>query len=1538
MSASNAPDSNDHKDQVNAVAGQKTCLAPGGGSFCAETAYPGTPDNHFGRESVHNNIQFFTTGASYFSAVAEAIKSAKECIFIAAWQLDFDVMLNAEERLFDCLHKALDANKKLKVYVLPWASTKVPINTHDLETLCALSLLNAGKENELTPKQEKERGIETPWYSLNENYHHDKLAWRKQRVHVLPAISQADQDIFTLAYSHHQKIIVIDNETAFLGGIDLAYGRRDDNRFTLAWEDRRGRERYNPCIPPVAKLKSTETRHYLTTSELVSAIAMEGDLISRMSRKWKKIQEEVGNDIERANEMFDQWMKKEMPLLDKSIETLKEYGEMVGKYFADKKDGAIQWVKEFLAARLKNNDIKLPDMIENIILGGPAGMIFGQLQDPLGIVLNYLITSDRTLEDLPPGVKQGIVEIFRLITARLYTMCVFLSDVQGTRYSYLLDKNPETGEHYTLIPPGDQYHADSQPRMPWHDVHCKVQGPAVYDLSMNFVRRWNGLQARLYDDYKNKNFPGWVELLLGIFAPVIEATIPKLVEEVTKQIDQILVDIENNTNLQKYANEANSALRETQARLQGNPHIQRIKALRNEIGRESEKLRKDIKKLFDTTITEIKKKLDAERQAAAAEAEKKLVAVEDEIEKLYNTTYENLTAYEKAVIEKFDKLLKTVGVKPEEREKIVGFTKELYQTGKTLWQLGKNLGDAAYKGYQRGGGYGAALAVCLELVRWILAKMLKDLWEEGKMAAKRMMAAYVKVPKPSYIPLDLLPDPKLKTPQEGKEKGNIQLQVLRSASVRMLEDEFKALEYSLKGVTPQVLEEEQKRGHGRAQPKEKEKKMTQQQKEMARQVELWRRKEKICTGSDEDAPPAPPIESSDKAPTVPEENCYEAICNLIRNSIHFVYIEGQFFQSDYGHDAKVDPNVLSGPMSDMYDYNRIPNFQKRDKDFGGALTKMLRDGQIPDMTEENISTLVQIKLIDEDFFGRIKQCILNRATILASNRIATPQDHIENIVGHMLVERIEKAIFCNSPYHAYIVMPVYPEGNLSDFALMTQVYYTMQTLFNGQDSLVAQVQRAILIKRMLDTPKGEPEHAGTLTEAEGRVDAMSRYELEKEVPPEQWMEYLTILNLRNWTVLEKGAPVTEQIYVHSKLVIADDRCAVLGSANINDRSLLGDRDSEIAVLIQDGGQDFKKPITGGPLIPVSQAIHELRVRLWTKHFALGTPDEPQTRQTAPGSGGAVPGPLGALIPPFLTLKAAQHMKNRAGDAVKKVQEVAQAKPTQHPVDTLKEAAQAYWNDTVERDEKVLKQDNSWGCINPAKSLDKVLDKPAAPETWRAINAVALKNLDEYTRAFYYTPRNDEGDNPFCQPVKQLQDEQDKYLERAALPHSKDTGPLTLLGEPRARIGRRGSSIWPGWWYKNIFNHEELSLPKERLNTSRYWHPFEAAFWEDDEKRKKRAKKEDQKPETVEIRERPPCGKPTGVMGFIVAMPWLWTAGENNKSGLNLRIIAYLDELMNGKPAPGTEGSAPKAYAEAETSKPQTYAEAKTTEPSTTERA
>lgn len=63
-------------------------------------------------------------------------------------------------------------------------------------------------------------------------------------------------------------------------------------------------------------------------------------------------------------------------------------------------------------------------------------------------------------------------------------------------------------------------------------------------------------------------------------------------------------------------------------------------------------------------------------------------------------------------------------------------------------------------------------------------------------------------------------------------------------------------------------------------------------------------------------------------------------------------------------------------------------------------------------------------------------------------------------------------------------------------------------------------------------------------------------------------EYIQFYTLRTHGTIH-NIPVTEIVYVHSKLMIIDDRVVLIGSANINDRSMMGSRDSEIAVVIED---------------------------------------------------------------------------------------------------------------------------------------------------------------------------------------------------------------------------------------------------------------------------------------------------------------------------------------------------------------------------------
>lgn len=80
-----------------------------------------------------------------------------------------------------------------------------------------------------------------------------------------------------------------------------------------------------------------------------------------------------------------------------------------------------------------------------------------------------------------------------------------------------------------------------------------------------------------------------------------------------------------------------------------------------------------------------------------------------------------------------------------------------------------------------------------------------------------------------------------------------------------------------------------------------------------------------------------------------------------------------------------------------------------------------------------------------------------------------------------------------------------------------------------------------------------------------------------------------------------GVPVSELVYVHSKLMIVDDEKVLIGSANINDRSLLGSRDSEIAIVIEDE-QICEIKVGAQKVRKVRKFAHNLRVELFMEHF------------------------------------------------------------------------------------------------------------------------------------------------------------------------------------------------------------------------------------------------------------------------------------------------------------------------------------------------
>ena len=209
----------------------------------------------------------------------------------------------------------------------------------------------------------------------------------------------------------------------------------------------------------------------------------------------------------------------------------------------------------------------------------------------------------------------------------------------------------------------------------------------------------------------------------------------------------------------------------------------------------------------------------------------------------------------------------------------------------------------------------------------------------------------------------------------------------------------------------------------------------------------------------------------------------------------------------------------------------------------------------------------------------------------------------ENLIGEALANRIAQAIRRNQPFHVYLVLPVHPEGKLDDITVVGQVHWTMQSLTFADHSLVNSIRRAIAAKRLCKNPLNDDAWEKALLDVEKIGIKKPLY---KEVKADEWSKYLTLLNLRNCQKVGERI-VTEQIYIHSKLLIVDDRHVIMGSANINDRSQSGKRDSEIAVMLLDNAQE--KAVLRESVTTVNTVARKLRMDIWTKHFGLTLGDK-----------------------------------------------------------------------------------------------------------------------------------------------------------------------------------------------------------------------------------------------------------------------------------------------------------------------------------------
>ncbi|KAL2902300.1 Phospholipase D beta 1 [Bienertia sinuspersici] len=187
------------------------------------------------------------------------------------------------------------------------------------------------------------------------------------------------------------------------------------------------------------------------------------------------------------------------------------------------------------------------------------------------------------------------------------------------------------------------------------------------------------------------------------------------------------------------------------------------------------------------------------------------------------------------------------------------------------------------------------------------------------------------------------------------------------------------------------------------------------------------------------------------------------------------------------------------------------------------------------------------------------------------------------LTGTWIVSKIR----ANERFAAYIVIPMWPEGDPKSLPMQRILFWQYKTM---------QMMYEMIYKALQETGMDsmyEPQ------------DFLNFFCLgNREVSNEICVANSTSSSNGNTAKTPTEKNRRFMIYVHSKGMIVDDEYVIIGSANINQRSMEGTRDTEIAM------EHISRTIHGLDNI----LIHTGRMSLWAEH--LGTVEDPLRTQRA----------------------------------------------------------------------------------------------------------------------------------------------------------------------------------------------------------------------------------------------------------------------------------------------------------------------------------
>ncbi|EOY25796.1 hypothetical protein SCA6_018963 [Theobroma cacao] len=182
-----------------------------------------------------------------------------------------------------------------------------------------------------------------------------------------------------------------------------------------------------------------------------------------------------------------------------------------------------------------------------------------------------------------------------------------------------------------------------------------------------------------------------------------------------------------------------------------------------------------------------------------------------------------------------------------------------------------------------------------------------------------------------------------------------------------------------------------------------------------------------------------------------------------------------------------------------------------------------------------------------------------------------------HLIPKELSLKIVSKIQAGERFTVYVVVPMWPEGIPESASVQAILDWQKRTM----DMMYSDIINALRDKGSEEDPRNYLTFFCL-----GNREVKNGGEYEPSEKPEPDTDYARAQEARRF-----------MIYVHAKMMIVDDEYIIIGSANINQRSMDGARDSEIAMgAYQPYHLSVRQPARG--------QVHGFRMALWYEHLGM----------------------------------------------------------------------------------------------------------------------------------------------------------------------------------------------------------------------------------------------------------------------------------------------------------------------------------------------